>query len=308
MPRAVRFEQYGGVEVLDVVDVEAPEPGDGQMLVRVKATGINPFEDKLRSGAFQGAIPLSFPAAQGTDFAGVVEKLGPDVDDFAPGDEVLGTAKRGSQAELALAAQARVLPRPAAMPWEVAGALWTVATTAYGAVAAVGAGNGDLVVVAGASGGVGGLAAQLARHRGATVLGVAGESSHEWLRSRGILPVSYDDGLAERLEQAAADAGEQLSALIDTVGSGYVALGVELGIAPGRIDTIVDDDAAAKYGAKTEGGEAVANTEVVEEMVQLIDDGELELPIARVFPLDQVREAYALLEGSHPPGKIVLIP
>ena len=309
MPRAVRFEQYGGVDVLDVVDVAPPEPGDGQMLVRVKAAGINPFEAKLRSGVFEGMIPLSFPALQGNDFAGVVEALGPDVDDFAPGDEVLGTtARRGSQAELALASQGQVVPRPAAMPWEVAGALWTVGTTAYATVAAVDAGAGDLVVVAGASGGVGGLAAQLARHRGATVIGVAGEGSHDWLRSRGIVPVTYGDGLSERLEQAASEAGRQLNALIDTVGSGYVALGVELGIEPARIDTIADDEAAAKYGARTDGGRQASNTEVVEEIVQLIDDGELELPIARVFPLDQVRDAYTLLEGSHPPGKIVLTP
>ena len=216
---------------------------------------------------------------------------------------VWATAKRGSQAELALAAQARVVPRPASMPWEVAGGLWTVATTAYGAVAAVGAGAGDLVVVAGASGGVGGLAAQLARQRGATVLGVAGESGHEWLRSRGIVPVAYGDGLAERLEQAAADAGEQLSALIDTVGSGYVALGVELGIAPGRIDTIVDYEAAAKYGAKTEGGEAAANTEVVEEMVQLIDDGELELPIAARIPARSGARGLRAARGRPSAGK-----
>jgi len=309
MPRAVRFEQYGGVEVLDVVEVDPPEPGDGQMLVRVRAAGINPFETKLRSGMFQEAIKLSFPAAQGSDFAGVVEKLGPNVDDFAPGDEVLGTtAKRGSHAEVALASQAHVLARPASLPWEVAGGLWTVATTAYAAVAAVEAATGDLVIVAGASGGVGGLAAQLARHRGATVIGVAGERNHEWLRSRGILPVVYGDGLAERLRQAAADAGQEPDALIDTVGSGYVALGVELGIAPDRIDTVADEEGAAQYGAKTDGGRAAANTEVVEEVVQLIVAGDLELPIARVFPLDQVREAYALLEGSHPPGKIVLIP
>ena len=252
---------------------------------------------------------MSFPAAQGNDFAGVVEQLGPNVDDFAPGDEVLGTtAKRGSQAEVAVASAAQVLRRPATLSWEVAGGLWTVATTAYATVAAVGAGTGDLVIVAGASGGVGGLAAQLARHRGATVLGVAGESSHEWLRSRDVIPLAYGDGLSDRLRRAAAEAGKEPAALIDTVGSGYVALGVELGIAPGRIDTVVDNEAAAKYGAKTDGGRSAANTDVVGEMVELIESGELVLPIARAFPLNQVREAYALLEGSHPPGKIVLIP
>lgn len=309
MTRAVRFEKYGGVEVLDVVEVEPPELGDGQLLVRVRAAGINPFETKLRSGLFDGEIPVSFPAAQGSDFAGVVEQVGPGVTDVAPGDEVLGTtAKRGSHAELALASQAHVIARPAALPWEVAGGLWTVATTAYGAVAAVDAGAGDLVVVAGASGGVGGLAAQLARHRGATVIGVAGESSHEWLRSRGIVPLTYGDGLADRLRQMAADRGHPLDALIDTVGQGYVALAVELGIAPERIDTIVDFGAAAEHGAKTEGGRAASNTEVVAEVAQLIVAGELELPVAATFPLEQVREAYTLLERGHPPGKIVLIP
>jgi NADPH:quinone reductase-like Zn-dependent oxidoreductase len=309
MSRAVRFERYGGVDVLDVVDVDPPELGEGQMLVRVRATGINPFEAKLRSGLYEGAIPVSFPAAQGNDFAGVVERLAANVQDFAVGDEVFGTtAKRGSQAELALVAPARAIPRPAALPWEVAGGLWTVGTTAYAAVAAVAPAAGDVVVVAGASGGVGGLAAQLARQRGATAIGVAGESSHEWLLSRGIVPITYGDGIAARLTRAAEQAGAPLSALIDTVGQGYVALAIELGIAPERIDTIVDDEAAATYGAKTDGAQAAASTEVVGELAQLIAGGEIELPVAASFPLERVREAYTLLENGHPPGKIVLIP
>jgi NADPH:quinone reductase-like Zn-dependent oxidoreductase len=311
MPRAVRFERYGGVDVLEVVDVDPPEPADEQIVVRVKAAGINPFESKLRSGVFRTDIPLSFPAAQGNDVAGVIERIGASVQDFKPGDEVLGTtAKRGSQAELALVSQARTVRRPATVSWEVAGALWTVGTTAYATVAAVSAGAaaGDVVIVAGASGGVGGLAAQLARHRGATVIGVAGEDGHAWLRSRGIVPIVYGDGIVERLRQAALEAGGAPGALIDTVGQGYVELAIELGIDPQRIDTIVDNEAAAKYGAKTDGQGAASGTEVVAEMVALIAAGEVELPIAASFPLDQVREAYTLLESGHPPGKIVLIP
>jgi NADPH:quinone reductase-like Zn-dependent oxidoreductase len=309
MPRAVRFEQYGGVEVLNVVDVDPPEPGDGQLLVRVKAAGINPFESKLRSGLFQGEIPLSFPAAEGSDLAGVVEAVGPNVDAFGPGDEVLGTTtKRGSHAELALTSQSHVVARPAELPWEVAGGLWTVATTAYGTVAAISPGAGELVIVAGASGGVGGLAAQLARHRGASVIGVAAESGHAWLRSRGIEPLAYGDGLAERVKEAAAAQGRPIAALIDTVGRGYVELALDLGITPDRIDTIADYEAGSKYGVKTDGAGAGANPEVVEGLVQLVVGGDLELPVAATFPLEQVREAYALLEGSHPPGKIVLIP
>ena len=309
MPRAVRFEQYGGIDVLDVVEVDPPEPGEGQMLVRVRAAGINPFESKLRRGLFEGAIPVSFPAAQGSDFAGVVERVGPGVQDFQVGDEVLGSAaRRGSHAELALAKQGQTLARPEGLPWEVAGGLWTVATTAYAAVAAVAVTAGELVVVSGASGGVGGLAAQLARHHGASVIGVAGERGHDWLRARGIAPVAYGEDVADRLEQAAADAGRPIDALIDTSGHGYVELGIGLGIEPGRIDTIADDAAAARYGARTDGSSQASNPEVVEEIVQLIVAGEVELPVAASFPLDQVRDAYALLERGHPPGKIVLIP
>jgi NADPH:quinone reductase-like Zn-dependent oxidoreductase len=309
MPRAVRFEEYGGVDVLELVEVEPPELGDGQLLVRVRAAGINPFEAKLRSGLLRDEIPISFPAAQGTDVAGIVERVAPDVTDFAVGDEVLGTtSKRGSQAELAAVSQARAVSRPEALPWEVAGGLWTVGTTAYGAVGAVGPNRGDVVVVAGAAGGVGGLAAQLARNFGATVIGVAAEASHDWLRSRDVLPVAYGDGLAERLQATAADAGGKLTALIDTVGQGYVPLAIELGIAPERIDTIVDFEAGPRYGVHTDGAGAASTVETVEQLVQLIVDGKVELPIARTFGLDQVRDAYALLEGGHPPGKIVLIP
>jgi NADPH:quinone reductase-like Zn-dependent oxidoreductase len=308
MPRAVRFAEYGGVEVLDVVEVQRPEPAADQLLLRVRAAGINPFEAKLRTGLMREDIPVSFPAPQGTDVAGVVEQVGADVTEFAPGDEVLGTTgKRGSQAELALASASRLLERPDGLSWEVAGGLWTVATTAYAAVRAVDPGSGDVVVVAGASGGVGGLAAQLARHLGATVIGLAGERSHPWLRSHGIEPLAYaGDGLAGRLRATAT--GRPLTAMIDTVGSGYVDLAIELGIDADRIDTIADFGAAERVGAHTDGGQAASTVEVVAEVAQLIATGKVELPVAATFPLEQVRDAYALLETGHPPGKIVLIP
>ena len=131
MPRAVMFERYGGVDVLEVGEVDRAEPGEGQMLVRVKAAGVNPFDAKLRSGMFEQSIPVKFPAMQGSEVAGVIERTGDGVSAFAPGDEILGaTAKRGGQAELAIVDQSHALIRPAALPWEVAGGLWSVATTA----------------------------------------------------------------------------------------------------------------------------------------------------------------------------------
>ena len=313
MPRAVRFDEYGGIDVLHVIEVEPPEPGEGQLLLQVRAAGLNPFETKLRSGLFEGHIPVSFPAAQGTDVAGIVTAAGPGVTGFRTGAEVLGTTgRRGAQADYALVSQTRVLARPAALPWEVAGGLWAVATAAYACVAAVGAGPGDRVIVAGAAGGVGGLAAQLARRRGAVVIGIASEAGHAWLRSRDIDAVAYGDGLRERLETAAAThaaaGSEKPTALIDTVGRGYVELGLELGIAPARINTIADYDAGERHGVKTDGSDAAATVEVVGEVAELIAAGELELPIAGVFGLERVRDAYTLLEHGHPPGKIVLKP
>ena len=213
MSRAVRFAQYGGVERGAGRGSRStrPSPGRGSCVVRVRAAGIEPVRIQAAQRglfAWRKHPAVSFPAAQGNDFAGVVEGLGQGVEGFKLGDGVLGSsAKRGSQAELTVAAQERAPTRPAALSWEVAGGLWTVGTTAYASVAAVSPGAGDLVVVSGAAGGVGGLAAQLARQRGATVIGVAVEASHAWLRSRGIVPVAYGDGVGDRLRAAAADAG-----------------------------------------------------------------------------------------------------
>jgi NADPH:quinone reductase-like Zn-dependent oxidoreductase len=309
MSRAVRFEQYGGIDVLNVDDVDPPEPGDGQILLRVKAAGVNPFDTKLRGGMFAQSIPLSFPALQGSEAAGVIERVGAGVSGFAPGDELLGaTAKRGAQADLAVLNATHALIRPAGLPWEVAGGLWSVGTTAYASVAAVGAGAGDLVLVTGAAGSVGGLASQLAAQRGATVIGVASDSGQAWLRSRGIVPIVYGDGFADRLARVLAELGRPLSALIDTSGQGYVALAIELGLAPERINTLADYAAIKEFGVKNDGRSAADTPAVMSELVSLITAGELELPIAGSFPLDQVRAAYALLENSRPPGKIVLIP
>ena len=146
------------------------------------------------------------------------------------------------------------------MPWEVAGALFVVGATASAAVRAVNLSDGDTVVVSGAAGGVGSLAVQLARRAGATVIGLASEPNHEWLRGHGVIPVTYGDGVADRIREAAPDG---VDAFIDLVGGGYVELALELGVAPDRIDTIADFSAPAKYGVKAEGNAAGASAETL---------------------------------------------
>jgi NADPH:quinone reductase-like Zn-dependent oxidoreductase len=302
----VRFDAYGGVDVLKVVDVERPVPGPGEVLVRVRAAGINPGEAKIRQGVMAERFPATFPSGQGSDLAGFVEELGPGVEGLAVGDEVLGfTDQRASQAELVTTPADHLVHRPSDVPWEAAGSLFVVGATAWAAVRAVGLGDGDTVVVAGAAGGVGSLAVQLARNTGARVIGLASEPNHRWLADHGVVPVSYGDGVADRIRTAA---GGRVDAFIDTVGANYVDLALELGVRPDRIDTIADFEAATKYGVKTDGNMVGASAQVLEELASLISKGLLEVPIARIYPLSAVVDAYRELANGHTRGKIVLVP
>ncbi len=306
MPRAVRFDHYGGLEVLQVVDVPRPTPGPGQVLVRVKAAGINPGEIAILRGVFAERWPATFPSGQGSDFAGVVEQTGSGVTQVAAGDEVIGfTHERASQAEYVVVDAGNLVPRPANVSWEQAGGLFVAGTTAFAAVRAVDLKAGDTVVVSGAAGGVGSIAVQLARNAEARVIGLAGEDNQPWLREHGVIPVLYGDGVEGRIRTAS---GGKVDAFVDTFGGGYVELAIKLGVAPNRIDTIIDFAAAEKYHVKAEGSQAAANAEVLGQLAALIAAGRLEIPIAKVFPLSKVREAYQELEQRHTRGKIVLEP
>ncbi|HZR50617.1 MAG TPA: NADP-dependent oxidoreductase [Streptosporangiaceae bacterium] len=304
--RAVRFHEYGGIDVLRVEEVARPVPGPGQVLVEVRAAGIQPGEVAIREGARHDRWPATFPSGQGSDLAGVVVAAGPEVRGFAAGDEVLGfTHNRASHAEFVVADDVDLTHRPAGLSWDVAGSLYVAGTTAYATVFAVDPAPGDTVVVSGAAGGVGSLAVQLARRRGATVIGLASEPNHAWLQDHGVVPVAYGQGTADRIRHAA---GGSVDAFIDTFGDGYVDLAVELGVRPERINTIRDWPAAARIGARTYGEGAAACAVVVGELARLAARGELEVPIARTYPLEQVRDAFRELEGRRAHGKIVLRP
>jgi NADPH:quinone reductase-like Zn-dependent oxidoreductase len=304
--RAVKFDKYGGVDVLQVVEVDRPVPGKGQVLVKVKAAGINPGEGSIREGKFAQQWPTTFPSGEGSDFAGVVEEVGKGVKGIAAGDEVIGyTDNRASHADYVVVDANHVVHRPAKVSWEQAGALFVVGTTAYAAVKAVALKKGDTVIVSGAAGGVGSVVCQLAVDAGARVIGLASQPNHQWLSDHGVIPVAYGEGLPDRIRAAS---GGHADAFIDTFGNGYVELAINLGIPPDRIDTIIDFAAAQKYGVKTDGNSKGARAEVLSELAGLIDAGRLEIPIAKVYHLDEVREAYTELEQRHTHGKIVLVP
>jgi NADPH:quinone reductase-like Zn-dependent oxidoreductase len=304
--KAVQLDHYGDVDVLEVRRVPRPSPGAGEVLVAVKAAGINPGETVIRRGAMPGRLP----SGQGADLAGVVAEIGSGVEAFAVGDEVLGfcpNSSRASQAEFAVVPANNLTSKPLAVSWEVAGALFTAGTTAYAGVHAVELVAGDTVAVSAAAGGVGAIAVQLAKRAGATVLGIAGPSSDDWLSTHGVIPVNYGDNLADRL-RAAAPQG-RIDAFLDFFGNGYVKLAVtDLGVPPQRVNTSIDFPALVTFPIKAAGSAHAANAGVLAELAKLIADGDLEIPIAAVYPLDEVRQAFRTLEQRHTRGKIVLRP
>jgi NADPH:quinone reductase-like Zn-dependent oxidoreductase len=306
--KAVKFDRYGDVDVLEVRHVPRPSPGPGEVLVALKAAGINPGEATIRKGGMHDRWPATFPSGQGSDLAGVVVEVGPAVETFSVGDEVLGfTEKRASQAEFVVVPANHLTPKPPAVSWEVAGALFVAGTTAYAAVRAVELTASDTVAVSGAAGGVGTIAVQLAKRTGAAVIGIASSSNDGWLSAHGVLPVNYGDDLAGRL-RAAAPQG-RVDAFLDFFGGGYVELAVtDLSVPTQRVDTIIDFAAVEKFGVKAAGNAAASNAVVLAELANLIADGDLEVPIADVYPLDDVRQAYRTLEQRHTRGKIVLRP
>jgi len=304
--KAVRFDRYGGPEVLEVREVEDPVPGPGEVLVEVRAAAINPGEIGIREGLMHERWPATFPSGEGSDLAGVVAQRGEGVSAFAPGDEVCGwTDRRASHAELVVVPQGQLTAKPDGVPWAVAGSLYVAPLAAYASVKTVAPARGEVMVVSAAAGGVGGVAVQLARLRGATVIGLAGEHNHDWLRSRGVIPVTYGDGQAQRIREAA---GAPVDAFIDTFGGGYVDLAVELGVAVARINTIADFGAVERLGVNAQGTGTVASIEVVREIAGLVADGSLEIPIARTYPLAEVRAAYKDLARRQTRGKMVLVP
>jgi NADPH2:quinone reductase len=306
MPRAVRFDHYGGIDVLYLADVPMPVAGDGQVVVQVKAAGINPGEAAIREGYLDAQYPSTFPSGEGSDLSGVVTAAGDGVSAFSAGDEVLGWSwDRSSHAEYVAVPAGQLIAKPAGLAWPVAGAMYVVGVTAYAAVRAVSVQPGDTVAVSAAAGGVGAVTVQLLRTKGANVIGIASPANHEWLTALGVTPVAYGDGLAGRLRAAAPDG---IDAFIDLFGPEYVKLAVELGIARDRIETIIAYAAAGEYGTQAAGSSDASTTEVLAEMTGLVASGQIEIPIAATYPLDQVQQAFTELEQRHTRGKIVLIP
>src|SRR3954470_19164007 len=247
--KAVTFSEYGDPEVLHVDDVEEPHPGPGQVRIAVRAAGVNPIDWKARSGMMREVSPVTFPAVDGREAAGVVDEVGPDLDDVAVGDGVFGFAVSGAAAEHAVLDD--FARKPPALSWEEAAGLPVAVETSVRVFTVLGGlGEGQTIVINGAAGGVGSAAVQLAKARGARVIGTASERNHEFLRSLGAEPTTYGEGMVERVRALAPD-GVDLA--FDTAGQGGVRDLIELTGDPAKVATIADFGAAS-LGVKVTGG------------------------------------------------------
>ncbi|MGN6300850.1 MAG: NADP-dependent oxidoreductase [Angustibacter sp.] len=312
MSRAVVAPQYGPPDVLQVVDVDVPEPGAGQVVVDVRAAGTNPADLKSYSGEW-GTDAGKLPMRLGFEASGVVRAVGPDaVGPAGPvsvGDEVVVFRTSGAYAERLLVRASAVLPKPAELAWDAAAGLLLAGTTAVHTVVAAEVSDGDVVLVHGGSGGVGLMATQLAAARGARVIATARPSAHDLLRGLGAEPVAYGPGLVDRVHALTA----RVDAAIDTVGTDEALdSSLELGVAPQRIASIAAFERGGRLGIRLlgSGPGADAGDELrLAARRQLVEDaaaGRLRVVVAATYPLADVAEAHRALRSAHAPGKIVL--
>ena len=305
--RAIAIQEYGGPEVLELTDLPEPIVGPDVVLVRAKAAGVNPVDYKVRKGGLASRYPCHLPLVPGWDVAGVVEAVGPAVPEFSPGDEVIGYVRRdhiqwGTYAELVPTPVRTLARKPAVLSWAEAAALPLAGLTAWQVLTRVlRVGDGDVVLVHAAAGGVGSFAVQLARALGARVVGTASEAKHDYLRALGAEAVTYGVGLADRVRDLVP---EGVTAVLDLIGGEALEVSPALLAAGGRVASVLDPGKARKLGAgywfvRPDG-------EDLRELCGLVDAGELSVPVERTFALEEAADAHRLIEEGHVRGKLAL--
>jgi NADPH:quinone reductase-like Zn-dependent oxidoreductase len=297
--------RYGGSGELEVADVPRPPCGAGEVLLKLKATSVNPVDWKLGAGYLDSAIPGEFPLIPGWDAAGVVAEVGSSVDGFEVGDEVFGYVRRpiakwGTYAEYTVAEPWMIAHKPPNLDWDSAGGLSLVGVTALQALDAVEAKEGDTVIVHAAAGGVGIIAVQIAKARGARVIGTASARNHDYLVAFGAEPVEYGPGLLERLRRLVPEGPD---AAVDAVGGDAVEVSIEAGTDPSRVVSVVDP------GVRDSGGRYVfmsVTPKDLDHLAALVENRELIVPISETYPLDRAADAWRASQTGRTRGKIVL--
>ncbi|MEU3737314.1 NADP-dependent oxidoreductase [Streptomyces sp. NPDC032198] len=304
MSKAYVFTRFGGPEVETFVDQDPPEPGPGQLLVAVRAAGVNPVDWKLRAGKRRpGSPPAEFPEVLGSEVAGVIEAVGSDVVGFAVGDAVFGNPDTGGYAEYTLLPASLAAHKPAGLSFAEAAALPVAVATAYDGLRQLDLPAGATLLITGVGGGVGVAAAQLARHLGVRVVGTASEGKKAFVESLGAVHVPPGPALADRVRAAAPDG--RVDAVFDLVGGEDLVTVASLLPDPrGKLIT-----AAAKETVAELGGAAVARartSEVLDTVARLAVDGVLRPQVTATYPLERAGEALRAVEGGHTRGKVVI--
>jgi len=300
--KAVVFDTFGDPDVLHVAEVQRPEPGPGQMRIKVRAAGVNPIDAEIRSGAMQAVFPTPLPAILGIDVAGTVDAVGNGVDGFPTGESVVGwaDAPAGAYAEYALASQ--VVRVPADLSFADAVTLPTAVEAANRGLDQLGVRAGDTVLIHGAAGSVGTIAVQMAVARGATVVGTASEAHQDYVRSLGAIPTRYGDGLVERVRGLVP----HVDAVLDAAGKGALPDSIALRGGTDRILTLADP-AGPSLGVKfSAGARADRSTSDLAAWVDMAARGELTTAVGGTYPLEQAAEAQRVSQAGHPPGKLIL--
>ena len=302
--RAMVYDRYGPPDVLHLDQVPRPKVGPGEVLLRVRAAAVNPVDWKLMSGGLDALMDVRFPVVPGWDVAGVVEQLGIDVPEYAVGDAVMAYARKdyvhgGTFAEFVTVPVRTTAPKPSSLSWEQAAGLPLAGLTAYQTLRRLGTAEGDTVLVHGAAGGVGTYAVQIARHLGARVIGTASAGNHGRLRELGAEPVEYGDGLADRVR---ALAPEGVDVVADYVG-GVLDVTTAVLAEGGRHASVADPDVVGAGGQWMWVRPDAAD---LARLGELVEAGDLTVPVAGTFPIEETADAYRLSQGGHVHGKIAI--
>jgi len=302
--RAAFYRQYGDNQVLTIGELPDPKVGPGEVLVEVRCAGVNPVDWKVMSGGLDALMNVYFPVVPGWDVSGVVTAVGLDTPEYSVGDEVIAYARKdvlsgGTFAELVTAPVRTLARKPQSLGFDQAAGLPLAGLTAYQLLTRLGTKPGETVLVHAAAGGVGSLAVQVARVLGARVIGTASERNHDVVRSLGAEPVSYGEGLVERV-RALAPAGVDVVA--DFVG-GVLADTLAVLAPSGRHASVADPTVTASGGTYLWVRPDAAD---LATLARWADQGDLTVPLAGVFDLDQVADAFALSQDGHARGKIVI--
>lgn len=297
--KAIQYTRFGGPEVLEVGELPDPHPGPGQVRIAVRAVGVNPIDWKMRAGMMGGDLPQT----TGREAAGVVDELGEGVEDVAAGDRVFGFVTGAGAAEFAVLAD--YAPIPASLDFAGAAALPVAVETATRTLDLLGVGQDTILLVNGAAGAVGSSAVQLARRRGARVIGTASPANHDYLRSLGAEPTMYGDRMTDQVRELAPGG---VDAALDAAGGGALPALVELAGGPDRVVTIADYAGAQETGAQFSGGMGTQRAiHALRDIDPLIEAGRFLLPVAQTFPLEKIAEAHVLSQEGHVRGKLVLL-